>query len=113
MINNNIVKYIIYFILYIKNKKIQCVFFCILLYLQIALWFGKNNIIHLIEIKKEIQLQSKKNLQKKLRNQELIIEINYLKNQTDAIEERARNELNMIKPNEVYYRIIEIKNIQK
>ncbi|AFA41064.1 cell division protein [Wigglesworthia glossinidia endosymbiont of Glossina morsitans morsitans (Yale colony)] len=114
MINSNkIIKNATLFIAHIKNKKIEYIFLFIFFYLQSSLWYGKNNIMHLIEVRKEIKIQSEKNLQKKMRNQKLIIEINYLKNKNDAIEERARNELNMIKSNEVYYRIIEVKNIQK
>lgn len=43
-------------------------------------------------------------------NQSLVAEINDLKRGTEAIEERAREELGLIKPGEIFYQVISSKN---
>ncbi|BAC24679.1 b2748 [Wigglesworthia glossinidia endosymbiont of Glossina brevipalpis] len=82
----------------------------ILLFMQFYFWFGNNNIITLIKIKKEIKIKKNDNLKKKLRNNDLLIEIEDLRNTKEIIEEKARSDLNMIKSDEIYYRIINLEN---
>ncbi|MDR9827145.1 cell division protein FtsB [Vibrio sp. FNV 38] len=75
-------------------------------WLQYQLWFGKNGVSDLTTTKKELtaQLQVNKNLRE--RNNEMFAEIDDLRQGLDAIEERARHELGMVKEDETFYRII-------
>lgn len=74
--------------------------------LQYQLWWGKNGINDYLKIQQDTQtvkMSSEKSYQ---RNQEMYAEIRDLKAGLEAIEERARNELGMIKPKESFFRIV-------
>ena len=49
----------------------------------------------------------------KARNEQMFAEVNDLQQGFQAIEERARSHLGMVKPNEYFYRIIIDSNAQK
>jgi cell division protein FtsB len=77
----------------------------ILGFLQYRLWFESNGVQTTIAIKKSIADQQKQNQHMAKRNQELMAEVSDLKHGTQAIEERARDELGMIKNGEQFYQI--------
>lgn len=79
--------------------------FCLLL-LQYTLWQGKNGILDYQEVTSDIASLSEVNSKLKERNQEMFIEIDDLRQGLDATEERARNQLGMIKKGETFYRIV-------
>jgi cell division protein FtsB len=87
-------------------SKLTLLFLAIFVWLQYALWFGKNSIRDYVRVQDDIELQQATNNHLKARNNRLIAEIDDLNNGLDAVEERARNELGMVKSNEHYYRII-------
>ncbi len=74
--------------------------------LQYALWSGKNGVADYQRISAEITTQTQVNNKLHERNQEMFAEIDDLRQGLDATEERARNELGMIKEGETFYRII-------
>ncbi len=74
--------------------------------LQYSLWLGKNGIFDFQEINAEIEVQEQVNTNLHQRNQEMFAEIDDLRQGLDAIEERARHELGMVKDGETFYRII-------
>ena len=78
----------------------------ILAWLQFELWSGKNGIQDFWAVDTEIDVQNQVNLNLKSRNDEMFAEIDDLRQGLDAIEERARNELGMIKEGETFYRIV-------
>lgn len=73
---------------------------------QYSLWLGKNGIHDLVRVKRDIATQKRNNMQLKVRNDQLFAEIRDLNDGQEAIEERSRNELGMIKPGESFYRLI-------
>ncbi len=75
-------------------------------WLQYSLWLGKNGIHDYSRINKELTEQESTNSQLKERNDQLFAEIHDLNDGTEAIEERARNELGMIRPGETFYRLV-------
>jgi cell division protein FtsB len=79
----------------------------LLLLLQYELWFSDGGIKTVWEIQKSISAQAQKNDQLDKRNQTLIAEIKDLQSGNAAIEARARNDLGMVKKNEVFYEIIQ------
>ena len=85
--------------------------FCILL--QYRLWFGKNSVPDYIALKDEIARQNIDNEKLKQRNKLLYADTDDLKLGVEAIEERARNELGMIKEGETFFRIIPAKKRSK
>ena len=74
--------------------------------LQYRLWFADDGIIHAIRLKNAIHTQQTKNEDIIKHNASLIEEINSLKKGGDAIENRARNDLGMVKKGEVFYQVV-------
>jgi len=75
--------------------------------LQYPLWLGKGSWLRVWDLSRQITEQKDKNAVLKARNDTLDAEVRDLKQGYAAIEERARNELGMIKQDEVFYQIIE------
>ncbi|CCN33303.1 cell division protein FtsB [Vibrio nigripulchritudo ATCC 27043] len=82
----------------------------LLIALQYAVWFSKNGELDLATTQRDIQIQEEVNEKLRQRNQEMYAEIDDLRQGLDAIEERARNELGLIKDDETFYRIIGDEN---
>jgi len=82
----------------------------ILALLQYRLWFGKNSVPDYLALQEEVTRQQQANEKLKQRNKLLYADTDDLKLGTEAIEERARNELGMIKANETFFRIIPRKS---
>lgn len=78
--------------------------------LQYRLWFGKNSVPDYLGLKEEVARQQESNDKLKQRNKLLYADTDDLKLGLEAIEERARNELGMIKDNETFFRIIPKNN---
>ncbi len=76
-------------------------------WLQYSLWFGKNGYSEYSTIRAETNVQQTVNNELQERNQEMFAEIDDLRQGLDAIEERARHELGLIKQGETFYRIID------
>lgn len=74
--------------------------------LQYRLWLGKNSIVDYMALKEDVQRQSLQNANLEQRNALLQADISDLKIGLEAIEERARNELGLIKEGETFYRIL-------
>jgi cell division protein FtsB len=74
--------------------------------LQYRLWFGKNSVPDYLALESEVQRQIIDNDKLKRRNKLLYADTDDLKSGVEAIEERARNELGMIKEGEIFFRLI-------
>ncbi len=81
----------------------------LLIALQYDLWVGKGSIVEVRKLESALELQSNENKQLKERNDALKAEVLDLKNGLEAIEERARTELGMIKDDETFFHVIEKK----
>ncbi|EMN7212373.1 cell division protein FtsB [Vibrio vulnificus] len=79
-------------------------------WLQYTLWFGKNGVSDYYMIESDIEAQQLVNTKLQARNSEMYAEIDDLKQGLDAIEERARHELGMLKEGETFYRIVGEEN---
>lgn len=77
-----------------------------LVFLQHRLWFGKNSVPDYLSLKDEVVRQQADNNKLKQRNKLLFADTDDLKSGVEAIEERARNELGMIKQGETFFRIV-------
>ncbi|CAH0534353.1 Cell division protein FtsB [Vibrio stylophorae] len=82
-------------------------FAAILLLLSSILLYGKNGVRDHHQLEQDIAHETQANVALKQRNAQMWAEIDDLKSGNAAIEERARHELGMIKPDEVFYRVIE------
>ena len=79
----------------------------ILFALQYQLWIGESGMYALNMLEVELEAQHNVNEDLTERNRLLEIEVLDLKNGLEAVEERARSELGMIKDGEVFYLLIE------
>ncbi|WJV53088.1 cell division protein FtsB [Pectobacteriaceae bacterium CE90] len=86
--------------------KLTLLLLIILGWLQYSLWLGKNGIHDYVRVKDSVSVQQENNAKLKSRNEQLFAEIDDLNGGQEAIEERARNELGMIKPGESFYRLV-------
>ncbi len=81
--------------------------FAILVALQYRVWVGEGSFAHVHNLRQQISQQSAVNEQLAARNERIELDIVGLKGGLDAIEEKARNELGMIKPGETFYVFVE------
>jgi cell division protein FtsB len=88
-------------------KAILAVLTILFVLLQFKLWFGDGSIKDGWRLQDAIVAQSAENSQLKERNQALIAEVDDLKQGLEAIEERARSELGMIKKGETFYQVVD------
>ncbi|MGB6137901.1 MAG: cell division protein FtsB [Shewanella sp.] len=87
-------------------KRLILLMIGLLAILQYRLWLGDNNLSEYVVLQAQIEAQQQSNEKLVARNQILKEEIIDLKSGTEAIEERARNELGMVKEGETFYRVV-------
>ena len=74
--------------------------------IQYPLWFGKGSWLRVWHLDQQLDEQRASNETRALRNAALNAEVLDLKTGLDAIEERARTELGMIKTDEVFFQVL-------
>jgi cell division protein FtsB len=79
----------------------------VLTILQWRLWAGDGGVGELRQLERQLAEQQAENDSLRLRNQLLESEVLDLKNGLEAVEERARADLGMIRDDETFYMIIE------
>lgn len=75
--------------------------------IQYPLWFGKGGWLRAWEVDRQVSAQKTKNAELERRNTHLAAEVRDLKTGTEAIEERARQELGMVRPDETFYQYVQ------
>lgn len=73
--------------------------------LQYPLWLGKGGWLRVWEVDRQLQAQRERNQELEQRNAGLEAEVRDLKSGNEAVEERARFELGLTKPNEIFVHI--------
>ena len=84
---------------------LSIVFAALIVLLQYPLWLGKGGWLRVWEIDRQVNAQKDGNARLRVRNDALDAEVRDLKQGYDAIEERARYELGMVKNDEVFFQI--------
>lgn len=79
---------------------------CLALFIQYRLWFGHNGVQDYTRLKAAVASHQQTNEKLIKRNKVLTADIEDLKLGQEGIEERARNELGMIKPDETFIRVL-------
>ena len=74
--------------------------------IQYPLWFGKGGWLRVWEVNRQLDAQQEKNRVLEARNAALGAEVRDLKQGTEAIEERARYELGLIRADEIFIQIV-------
>ena len=73
--------------------------------LQYPMWLGKGGWLHVREYDRQLAAQREANAKLKMRNEALDADVRDLKTGSEAIEERARAELGMIRHDEVMFQV--------
>lgn len=86
---------------------ISLILVALILLLQYPLWLGKGGWLKVWDIDRQVEAQKQVNQQTQTRNAVLDAEVRDLKQGSEAVEERARSELGMVKRNEVFFQIVD------
>ena len=87
-------------------KALAIVLSTLLLALQYPLWLGKGSWLRVLDLDRSLEQQRAQNARLKARNDALDAEVKDLKQGLEAVEERARLELGMIKKDETFYQVV-------
>ena len=77
--------------------------------LQYPMWLGKGGWMRVWETDQQLQAQLDKNKKLQVRNGALDAEVRDLKQGLDAVEERARSELGMVRQDEIFFQVMDEK----
>ena len=80
-------------------------FTALIVALQYPMWLGKGGWLQVREYDRALAEQQQQNAKLKTRNEALDADVRDLKTGSEAIEERARNELGMIRQDEVFFQL--------
>jgi len=78
----------------------------VLIGLQYKLWFGDGSLSEVVQLTRELELQKQRLQELESRNRILEAQVLDLQNGLDAFEEKARNDLGMIKQGETFIQLI-------
>lgn len=86
-------------------KLLAGVFAVLILAIQYPLWLGKGGWLRVWDVDRQLDAHQAKNARLEFRNNALAAEVKDLKQGHEAIEERARYELGMVKNDEVFFQV--------
>lgn len=81
------------------------VLLALLAVVQAELWFGKGGVPRVMSLRSQVQHQQERNNQAQAVNEQLAAEVRDLQEGLEMVEEKARTELGMIKPDEIYVQL--------
>jgi cell division protein FtsB len=73
----------------------------LLLLVQAELWFGRGGVPHVMALRSELAAQKATNEKARARNERMAAEVADLKEGLEMVEEKARHDLGMVKPDEI------------
>ena len=86
-------------------RLLALVFVVMVAALQYPMWLGKGGWLQVRELDRQVGVEREANAKLKARNDALDAEVRDLKTGFDAIEERARSELGMVRQDEVFFQL--------
>ena len=87
------------------SRLIPAALIALLVIFHAQLWFGRGSVPSVARMVSELEAQKQKNAQAQLVNDQLAAELSDLREGQAMIEEKARLELGMVKPNEIFVQI--------
>jgi len=88
-------------------RLVALILLALLLFLGVKLWAGEWGFREVARLQSQIAEQKAENARLKQRNDQLQADVDDLRNGKVAIEERARTELGLIKPDEIFYQVVD------
>ena len=89
----------------IVGKRLLPLLIALLVIFQAQLWLGRGSIPNVRQMEQQHSEQLDRNQQAKVRNAQLEAEVRDLKEGLEIVEEKARTELGMVKPNEIFVQV--------
>ncbi|WP_460565279.1 cell division protein FtsB [Hydrogenophaga aquatica] len=77
--------------------------------LHVQLWWGRGSVPQVNALRQDLAEQEKANAEARQRNEQLASEVRDLREGLDMVEEMARHELGMVKPNEIFVQVAKPK----
>jgi cell division protein FtsB len=87
------------------NRIVPAVLILLLVVVHAQLWFGRGSIGAVATLEGKLEAQKAANAQAQQANDRLANEVRDLKEGLEMVEEKARSELGMVKPNEIFVNI--------
>lgn len=87
------------------NRIVPALLIALLVTLHAQLWVGRGSIPSVNNMQRKLSAQTVKNAQAHADNERLAAEVKDLKEGLEMVEEKARQELGMVKPNEIFVQI--------
>ena len=94
-------------------RSLLAILLVVLIALQVKMWFGEGGYRDVKRLAVRVEEQARENEVLALRNRELQAEVEDLRQGLQAVEERARSELGMVKENEEFYQVVPVERIDK
>jgi cell division protein FtsB len=91
------------------RRLVPALLITLLLVLHAQLWFGRGSVPQVNQMKLDLAALDLANREAKLRNEQIASEVSDLQEGLDMVEELARQDLGMVKPNEIFVQIAQNK----
>lgn len=88
-----------------SSRIVPAILIALLATLHAQLWFGRGSVPNVALLQQKLDAQRASNAQAQLVNDQLTSEVRDLREGLDMVEEKARLELGMVKPNEIYVQL--------
>ena len=87
------------------NRIVPAVLIALLVIFHAQLWTGRGSVTNVRDMQKRLVDQQAKNIKAQASNDQLAAEVRDLKEGLQMVEEKARSELGMVKPNEIFVQV--------
>ena len=91
------------------GRLVPALLLALLAIVHAQLWFGRGSVGTVGEMQRKLDQQKAANVQAQQANERLGAEVRDLKEGLEMVEEKARSELGMVKPNEIYVNVVPAK----
>lgn len=89
-----------------SSRLVPALLLALLAIVHAQLWFGRGSVGTVGEMQRKLDQQKAANAQAQQTNERLRAEVRDLKEGLEMVEEKARSELGMVKPNEIYVNVV-------
>jgi cell division protein FtsB len=89
----------------VNSRTVAALLIGLLLIVQGQLWFGRGSVGEVRQMQRKLDEQKARNAVAQQGNERLSAEVRDLQEGLEMVEEKARSELGMVKPNEIYVNI--------
>jgi cell division protein FtsB len=87
------------------RRPVPVILLALLVVFQLQLWLGRGSVPDVWRLRQQYQTQIAQNSQAELKLERMRAELRDLRDGMEMVEERARSEIGMVKPNEIFVQI--------